>query len=79
MPDHQRKGLGGLLIQHVLAQVDRLGRRAYLESSVAGEGLYLKFGWKEIDEMLIDVRPYGGNGIEKEKIMMRPIMKEVKE
>ncbi|RDW75939.1 hypothetical protein BP5796_06760 [Coleophoma crateriformis] len=74
-PDHQRKGLGSLLIRNVLAQVDREGRRAYLEASAAGKGLYLKLGWEEIDEMHVDVRPYGGHGVEKEKIMMRPAVK----
>lgn len=70
-PDHQRKGLGSMLLEHVLAKVDKEGKNAYLEASAKGLGLYLKHGWKEIDEMLIDTKPYGGYAIEVEKIMFR--------
>ncbi|KAL3418567.1 acetyltransferase [Phlyctema vagabunda] len=70
-PDHQRKGLGGLLLRHVLERVDKEGKQAYLEATKAGVGLYAKLGWRKIDEMVIDTKPYGGEGVEEEVIMMR--------
>lgn len=70
-PEYQRKGLGGMLLEHGLALVDRDGRKTYIEASAKGLGLYLKYGWKEIDEVKVDTRPYGGHKIESTKCMMR--------
>lgn len=70
-PTHQRLGLGSLLIREGLAMADQAGAKTYLESSVVGVPLYLKHGFKQVDEILIDMRPYGGTGIESEKCMMR--------
>ena len=48
-----------------------MGARTYLESSAVGVPLYLKHGFKQVDDVLIDMRPYGGTGIESEKCMIR--------
>ena len=48
-----------------------MGAKTYLESSAVGVPLYLKHGFKQVDDILIDMRPYGGSGIESEKCMMR--------
>ena len=70
-PDYQRKGLGGLLLEQGLALADRDGARTYIEASVKGFSLYKKYGWKEFDEVVVDTRPYGGQGLESTKLMMR--------
>ncbi|KAF6241891.1 hypothetical protein HO173_000603 [Letharia columbiana] len=70
-PSHQRLGLGSLLIRGGLAMADEVGGRVYLESSAVGMPLYLKHGFKPVDDILIDMRPYGGTGIASEKCMMR--------
>jgi len=38
-----------------------------------GLGLYLKYGWKEIDSVDVDTRPYGGRQVESTKCMMREL------
>ena len=73
LPTHQRLGLGSLLIRKGLAAADEVGARTYLESSAVGVPLYLKHGFKQVDEILIDMRPYEGNGIASEKCMMRKL------
>jgi GNAT superfamily N-acetyltransferase len=70
-PEYQRKGLGARLLEPVLALADRDGARTYIEASAKGLGLYLKYDWKEIDAINIDMRPYGGHQIESTKCMMR--------
>lgn len=70
-PTHQRLGLGSLLIRGGLAIADEAGARIYLESSAVGASLYLKHGFRQVDDILIDMRPYGGTGIESAKCMMR--------
>ncbi|KAL8920506.1 MAG: hypothetical protein Q9208_006256 [Pyrenodesmia sp. 3 TL-2023] len=71
LPPHQRKGLGTMLIREGLAAADRDNARTYIEASPMGLGLYRKFGWKEIDDIVIDMRPHGGTGMASEKCLMR--------
>lgn len=70
-PEYQRKGLGSKLLEPVLEQVDKEQKSTYIEASKKGLGLYLKHGWKEIDELLVDQRPYGGTTVERTAMMMR--------
>ena len=70
-PTHQRLGLGSLLIREGLARADAVGAKTYLESSAVGVPLYLRHGFKQVDDIVIDMRPYGGTGIASAKCMMR--------
>lgn len=70
-PTHQRRGLGSLLLREGLAVADQMGAKTFLESSPAGVSLYSKHGFKQIDDILMDMRPYGGPGIVSEECMMR--------
>jgi GNAT superfamily N-acetyltransferase len=71
LPEYQGKGLGGLLLKHGLVLADRDGARTYIEASKKGFPLYKKYGWKEFDEVVVDTRPYSGQGLESTKLMMR--------
>ena len=71
-PDYQRKGLGALLIRDGLTIADKHDAKTYIEASPVALQLYLKHGWKLIDDILIDMTPYGGSGLASEKILMRP-------
>lgn len=70
-PDYQRKGLGAMLLEDGLALADRDGCKTYIEASAKGLGLYLKYGWKVIDDIKVDTRPYGGHSVDSTKCMMR--------
>lgn len=71
LPAHQRKGLGALLIAEGVANVDRDNARVYLEASTAGYRLYLRHGWKQVDEVAIDISRYGGRGEVTMKLLLR--------
>ena len=70
-PDHQKKGLGSKLIHLALEEADKVGASAYVEASPAGLPVYLKYGWKPVEEKLLDLRPYGCDGIEHHLFLMR--------
>lgn len=70
-PEYQRRGLGGMLIREGLANADRDNARAYVEASAKGLELYKRFGWKTVDEIVIDMRPHGGGRIETEELLIR--------
>lgn len=70
-PSHQRKGLGAMLVSEGLADAERKNARIYIEASTSGYGLYLRHGWKEVDEIVIDTGKYGGHGVRTEKLLLR--------
>ena len=60
-----------MLIGEGLANADRSNARTYIEASLAGYGLYLRQGWKQVDEIVIDIGKHGGRGVATEKLLMR--------
>ncbi|CRG90446.1 hypothetical protein PISL3812_07490 [Talaromyces islandicus] len=62
-PDYQGLGVGKKLIQAGLDDAAELALdKAYLEATEAGYPLYKKFGWKDVDEVIVDLTKYGGKG-----------------
>ncbi|KFY47038.1 hypothetical protein V494_00213 [Pseudogymnoascus sp. VKM F-4513 (FW-928)] len=51
-PAYQRLGIGFALLAPVLKLADAEGRKAWVEATPEGAGLYTKFGWVECDERL---------------------------
>ncbi|KAL9003663.1 MAG: hypothetical protein Q9188_003486 [Gyalolechia gomerana] len=70
-PAYQRRGLGTMLIQEGLAAADRDGAKIYVEASSKGLNLYLRHGWKIVDDIKMDMTPYGGKGMAIEELMIR--------
>ncbi|UKZ83089.1 hypothetical protein TrVFT333_010891 [Trichoderma virens FT-333] len=59
-PDHQRRGAGGKCLQWGTSEADRLGLVSYLEASEEGRPLYEKYGFKEVDRIVVDLTKWGG-------------------
>ncbi|KFY92116.1 hypothetical protein V498_05155 [Pseudogymnoascus sp. VKM F-4517 (FW-2822)] len=68
---YQRKGLGSMLLTPVLEQADMENAKAFVQGSAQGIGLYLKHGWEEVDEILMDYSPYGGTADVKTALLVR--------
>ena len=60
-----------MLIGEGLANADRDNARTYVEASPAGYELYLRHGWEQVDEVVIDIERYGGCGVATEKLLLR--------
>lgn len=70
-PAHQGKGIGSAFLRWGLDKADAQKRRTYLEATTEGYPLYCKFGWKAVEEIMIDFSEYGGQGLQKFIIMIR--------
>ncbi|KAL8708855.1 MAG: hypothetical protein Q9220_006311 [cf. Caloplaca sp. 1 TL-2023] len=71
IPDYQRRGLGAMLIREGLAAADRDEAKCYIEASPAGLELYKRYGWKQVDEIVLDMKPHGGSGMATEVLLIR--------
>ena len=70
-PEYQRKGLGSMLLDPVLKQADEDNAKTFIQASEKGIGLYLKCGWVEVDEIVMDFSPYGGPKQTKTVLLIR--------
>ncbi|MCJ1311538.1 hypothetical protein MMC25_005211 [Agyrium rufum] len=75
-PGHQRRGIGSVLLKHVLSIADDLGLESYLEATPEGEGLYRKLGFEHVDTLTFPREPFGGQGSEVFKQMIRPVRRK---
>ncbi|KAL1967794.1 hypothetical protein VTN77DRAFT_2483 [Rasamsonia byssochlamydoides] len=73
LPAYQGLGIGSRLLQAGLDQAaDQHGLSdAWLEASVEGYALYRKFGFRDVDEILMDLTRYGGTGSTRHVCMLR--------
>lgn len=72
-PGYQSRGLTSMMLRRMLERIDAERRRCYLEATPAGYPLYLKFGWKVVDEVRTDLAKYGAKDapVELTPCMMR--------
>lgn len=70
-PHPRRKGLDALLAGDGLVLADRDNAGTSIEASPEGLQLYLRHGWKTLDEIVMDMEAYGGTGVVSKKILMR--------
>jgi len=70
-PEYQRRGIGTALMKFGVDEADRLGFRGYLEASAGGKGLYEKFGYRRVDDLVFDTKPWGGDKIDIHTVMFR--------
>ena len=77
-PSHHRQGLGSRLLNEVLDQADREGRKTYIEASAMGLPLYVRHGWVEVGELEVDLAKHGcEGGIIRQKQLIREPKKAV--
>jgi ribosomal protein S18 acetylase RimI-like enzyme len=80
-PDCQRRGVGTLLLEEGLGEVDRLGLQCVLAASAKGRGLYKKFGFEDFEILKFNLADYEGGegcGTDTHVVMYRPAQKGAK-
>ncbi|TAQ88493.1 hypothetical protein B7494_g3195 [Chlorociboria aeruginascens] len=67
---YQGKGLAKMLLKHGLDLADAEGRKTYIEATDAGQPVYLKMGFRDIDSMAVNMSPFA-EVVVHNKLMMR--------
>ncbi|KAJ5667827.1 uncharacterized protein N7477_006397 [Penicillium maclennaniae] len=63
LPQYRGQGIGSGLLKVGLAEARELGlTEFFLEASDDGHDLYAKFGFADVERIMIDLVPYGGKG-----------------
>ncbi|TVY46115.1 hypothetical protein LSUB1_G000045 [Lachnellula subtilissima] len=75
--DYWRQGLGGMLLNQVIAMADAEGRRMWIEATPAGRPLYAKLGFKEVSLIEVDLSRWGGKEPGRNWCMVREPQKKV--
>lgn len=71
LPTHQRRGIGSTLLQWGTTKADEWQVRIFLEATEEGYPVYVKHGWKPVEEIHLDRTQYGGQGQESFMLMIR--------
>ncbi|GIJ82090.1 hypothetical protein Asppvi_000593 [Aspergillus pseudoviridinutans] len=61
-PQHQGKGVGKALLDWGARMADERNVRIYLEATPEGYPLYSKYGWRDMEDLVMDYSLYGGDG-----------------
>ncbi|GAB1319959.1 hypothetical protein MFIFM68171_10169 [Madurella fahalii] len=61
-PDNQGRGVATSLVQRGIRQAERLRRPIFVMAFDVSRGVYLRQGFREVEQLLQDDRPYGGSG-----------------
>ena len=72
-PRYHRRGLGSRLIRSGLEAADAARSKIYIIASPMGLPLYRRLGWEKLDEIVVDMRKYGGSGVVVEELLLRAV------
>lgn len=72
VPDHQRQGIGTMLLEAFVRFADERGLPCYLESTPVAFDMYLFHGFRKVDELVIDLAKWReGFGMYKSAMLYR--------
>lgn len=71
LPEYQGRGFGSAILKWGTNKADASQSRIYLEGTPEGVPVYLKYGWKILEEVVMDYTPFGSVGQESFFLMMR--------
>jgi hypothetical protein len=60
-----------MLLGPLLELADKHHAKTFVQASPEGLGLYLRYGWVQVDEVMIDFSPYGGPKQVKTALLIR--------
>ncbi|KAJ5924000.1 GNAT family acetyltransferase [Penicillium verhagenii] len=71
LPEYQGIGIGSAFLRWGIEKADASNARIFLEATVEGVPVYLKYGWKVVEEIQLDYTDRGGEGSQKFALMVR--------
>ncbi|KAJ5822381.1 Acyl-CoA N-acyltransferase [Penicillium robsamsonii] len=71
LPEYQGRGFGSAILKWGIEKADASQSRIFLEGTPEGVPLYLKHGWKIVEEVALDFTQFGSDGRESFFLMMR--------
>jgi Acetyltransferases len=71
LPEYQGRGFGSAILKWGTDKADASQSRIFLEGTPEGVPIYLKHGWKIVEEVVMDYTPFGSVGQESFFLMMR--------
>ncbi|KAI4144300.1 MAG: hypothetical protein L6R39_004246 [Caloplaca ligustica] len=75
-PEHQWQGAGTLLLRHLVDFADAVGMPCYLESTPVAYSMYIRQGFRKVDEFVIDLGKWKeGYGMYKTAVLYRAVRK----
>lgn len=72
-PDYQRRGLARLLLEPILKEADKQGKKVNLLASDQGRIVYEKLGFNVLEEKVWDFTEYGATGTRRSTAMSREV------
>ena len=73
LPEHHRRGIGGMHLAWGAEKADELGLQSYLEASPAGRPLYERMGFERVRDIPFDAREWGMDRDMPHVCMVRPV------
>jgi GNAT superfamily N-acetyltransferase len=75
---YRGRGIGSALLEWGIKIADTVKTRIYLEATSAGLSLYRKHGWQVVEELVLDLEPFGEGEEELFTLMLRePVLLDV--
>lgn len=71
LPEYQGRGFGSAILKWGTNKADASQSRIFLEGTPEGVPVYLKHGWKILEEVVMDYTLFGSVGQESFFLMMR--------
>ncbi|KAJ5925002.1 hypothetical protein N7454_007641 [Penicillium verhagenii] len=71
LPGYQGRGVGSAILRWGINQADAVQARIYLEATPEGYPVYLKYGFKALEEITLDYEKMGSHGKEDLVLMIR--------
>ncbi|KAJ5973131.1 Acyl-CoA N-acyltransferase [Penicillium vulpinum] len=71
LPEYQGRGFGSAILKWGTEKADSSQSRIFIEATPEGVPIYIKHGWKILEEVVLDFTPFGNAGQESFFLMMR--------
>ena len=72
-PDHKGQGIATMLVESGIREAQKMGLEVFVLAFKAGLGVYYRAGFKLLDQLIQDTKPYGGTEEYVASIMLKEL------